>query len=42
MEESITRGFLTNKEVADILMVTPVTVINMLTKMQLRGKKQEL
>ena len=39
MEESIKREFLTSKEVADILRVTPATVMNMIKRGQLRGKK---
>ena len=39
MEELIRTEFLTSKEVAEILRVTPATVMNMIKRGQLRGKK---
>ncbi|MFC1719156.1 helix-turn-helix domain-containing protein [Candidatus Poribacteria bacterium] len=39
MEEPIKTAFLTSKEVAEILRVTPATVMNMIKRGQLRGKK---
>lgn len=39
MEELTRTEFLTSKEVAEILRVTPATVMNMIKRGQLRGKK---
>ncbi len=39
MDETIKTEFLTSKEVAEILRVTPATVMNMIKRGQLRGKK---
>jgi excisionase family DNA binding protein len=39
MEELTKIEFLTSKEVAEVLRVTPATVMNMIRRGQLRGKK---
>ena len=39
MEGLIKTEFLTSKEVAEILRVTPATVMNMIRRGQIRGKK---